>query len=278
MKNINQEKKITKRITKLTKSSKKFYGKITGRNNQGRITVRHKGGGNKKLYRIIDFRRTLFDIPGIVKQIEYDPNRSANIALINYKNGMLSYIIAPKDLKKGSEICAGPNASLVIGNAMPLENMPIGTLIHNIEMKPGRGGKLMRAAGTFGKVIKKDLYNKDSLGKVVIRLNKGKLLSLSCKAMATIGVVSNESNKNKKYRKAGQSRWLNKRPSVRGVAKNPVDHPHGGGEGKSKGGRHPVTPWGKLTKGKATSYKRISTKYFKKNKQKQTKAQVLSQS
>lgn len=233
--------------------------KITGRNNKGRITVRHRGGGNKILYRIIDFKRSLFNIEGIVKKIDYDPNRTAKIALINYKNGILSYIIAPKDLKTGDKIesaGAGKEINIKIGNALPLENIPIGTLIHNIELKPGHGGQLMRAAGTYAKVIKKQ----GSLVTIRLKGKTGNLYDLSNKCMATIGIVSNEIHKNEKLKKAGQSRWKNRRPKVRGVAMNPIDHPHGGGEGKSKGGNHPVTPWGKLTKGKATSYRRTSTK------------------
>lgn len=239
-------------IKKLTKYKKKS----TGRNNQGRITVRHRGGGHKQLYRIIDFKRSLFNVPAIVKQIDYDPNRSANIALLNYKNGILSYIIAPNNIKPGDLLCSGTNVEIIAGNALPLENIPIGTLVHNVELKPGNGAQLMRAAGTYAKVIKKD----PKTASVLLRLHSGKLYNLSNKAMATIGVVSNEAHKNLKLKKAGEARWRNRRPSVRGVAMNPVDHPHGGGEGKSKGGRHPVSPWGKLSKGKATSFLRTSTK------------------
>lgn len=176
--------------------------KITGRNNQGRITVHHRGGGNKKLYRIIDFKRSLFNIEGIVKKIEYDPNRTAKIALINYKNGMLSYILAPNGLEQGQKIKAGIDAKIDIGNALPLENIPMGTLVHNIELKPGHGGQLMRSAGTFGKIIKKD----HEKSQVIVRLHTGKVCNLSYKCMATIGVVSNEKHKNKEYKKAGEKR------------------------------------------------------------------------
>jgi large subunit ribosomal protein L2 len=187
-----------KRIKQLTINK----SKITGRNNQGRITVHHRGGGNKRIYRIIDFKRALFGIPAVVRKIEYDPNRTANIALINYKNGLLSYILAPSKLEEGMIINAGPNSKIEDGNTLPLENLPIGTLIHNIEMKPGHGGQLMRAAGTYAKVIKKDTEN----GTVAIRLCTGKLFELSNKVLATVGIVSNENNKNKKLLKAGNNR------------------------------------------------------------------------
>lgn len=248
------------RLSKLTKNS------ITssGRNNSGKITVYHRGGGNKRLQRIIDFKRSLFNVPGIVKKIEYDPNRTSKIALISYKNGLLSYILLPNNLMLGDKICAGLNIDISPGNALPLEFIPIGTFIHNIELKPGHGAQLMRAAGMYAKIVKKDPIN----AVVIIRLHSGKLYNLPAKAMATIGIVSNEIHKNIKKRKAGQSRWNNKRPVVRGVAMNPIDHPHGGGEGKSKGGGHPVSPWGKLTKGKATGYKRKSTKTIKKTSKK----------
>lgn len=240
------------RLTLLTKQLKKS----TGRNNQGRITVHHRGGGHKRLYRIIDFKRSLFDVPGIVKRIDYDPNRNAKLALINYKNGILSYIVAPIGLLPGDKICAGTNVDITTGNALPLESIPVGTFIHNIESKPGHGAQLMRSAGTYAKLIKKD----PKTASVLIRLHSGKLCQLSKKVMATIGIVSNETHKNLRLRKAGQSRWNNRRPTVRGVAMNPIDHPHGGGQGKAKGGGHPVSPWGKLTKGKATSFRRLSTK------------------
>lgn len=226
-----------------------------GRNNKGRITVWHRGGGNKKLYRIIDFKRSLFNIPARVLKIQYDPNRNSRIALIAYKNGILSYIIAPKDLKEGDQISSATHAdiSMTVGNAFPAGVIPTGTLVHNVEIKPGKGGQLMRAAGTFAKIIKKDKNH------VLLRLSSGhsgKLLSISPLSMATIGIVSGDLQK---LRKAGHSRWRNRRPVVRGVAMNPIDHPHGGGEGRSKGGGHPVTPWGKLTKGKPTRRKKKSS-------------------
>lgn len=241
------------------------YKQCAGRNNQGRITVFHRGGGNKKLYRIIDFKRTLFNIPALVKKIEYDPNRTAKIALIAYKNGLLSYILAPKNLAVGDIISSGGTSAgndnaesidIITGNTLQIKNIPIGTIIHNIELKPGKGGQLMRAAGTYAKLIKKDMINTFGL----IRLHTGKLYNISTESLATIGSVSNDNHKNIKYKKAGQSRWKNKRPTVRGMAMNPIDHPHGGGEGRSKGGGHPKSPWGKLTKGKGTSYLRLSTR------------------
>lgn len=221
--------------------------KSGGRNNQGRLTMFHIGGGHKRLYRVIDFRRNLFDIPAIVKRIEYDPNRSAWIALIAYLNGVYSYILAPNGLNIGDSIISGEEAPIKIGNSMPLKNIPIGTLLHNIELKPGKGGQLSRSAGSYAQLIKKD----DS-PYAMIRLSSGeqRLVPLSC--MATVGTVSNLDHKNINLGKAGATRWLNRRPTVRGVAMNPVDHPHGGGEGRTSGGRPSVTPWGKPTKGKPT--------------------------
>lgn len=240
-----------KRINKL---SLKFFHK-GGRNNKGRITVWHRGGGNKKVYRIIDFKRSLFNIPALVLKIKYDPNRTSKIALICYKNGIISYILAPKNLKVGNIIYSGSSSDFSTGNALPIGSIPTGNHVHNIELKPGKGGQLMRAAGTSALIIKKD--NRF----VLVRLSSGKFFSVSPHAMCTIGTVSNESHQNVKLRKAGQSRWRNRKPVVRGMAMNPIDHPHGGGEGRSKGGRHPVTPWGKLTKGKPT----ILGKWRKKN-------------
>lgn len=239
-----------KRINKLTlKCIKK-----SGHNNQGKITVWHRGGGNKKLYRIIDYKRSLFNIKARIIKLQYDPNRKSKIALINYKNGILTYILAPKNINIGDIIQSGEISEISIGNALPIGLVPTGTLIHNIELIPGKGGQLMRSAGTYAKIIKKTIYN------VVIRLNTNKLYSISPLSMITIGIVSNDLNKNNKLRKAGQSRWNNKRPVVRGVAMNPIDHPHGGGQGKSKGGGNPMTPWGKLTKGKLKKKKKIKYK------------------
>lgn len=222
----------------------KGFQRSFGRNNQGKITVKHRGGGHKRKYRIISFKRE--KIKGFIKQIEYDPNRSANILLIK-DNDKYNYILAPNNIKKNTFINSNENADIKNGNALPLKNIPIGSIIHNISIRPGQKGKLIRSAGTFGQLIQK-YQNKYAK----IRLNSGqnKIVSLNC--YATLGIVSNIEHKNIKIGKAGRSRWLNKRPHVRGVAKNPVDHPHGGGEGKTSGGRPSVTPKGLITKGKPT--------------------------
>ena len=226
--------------------------KSGGRNNNGRITSRHRGGGHKRLYRVIDFKRTKFDVSAVVERIEYDPNRSAFIALLKYDDGEQAYIIAPQRLQEGDRVIAANRADIKPGNAMPMENMPVGTIIHNVEMKPGRGGQMARAAGTYVQLIGKDS------GYAQPRLTSGELRMVPAKCMATVGAVSNADNKNQNMSKAGRSRWLGKRPKVRGVAMNPVDHPHGGGEGRTSGGRHPVSPWGKPTKGARTRRKKKS--------------------
>lgn len=222
---------------RLHKFTKKCF-KSGGRNNQGVTTVFHRGGGNKRLLRIVDLKRSLFDTLGVVEKLEYDPNRTAKMALIRYKTGILTYILAPRNLVPGNLICAGfgDNVEISLGNALPIGQMPVGTLVHNLELKPGRGGQLMRAAGTYAKIIKKEKSS------TLLRLHSGKYYNLSSQSMGTIGMVSNENHKNIRLRKAGQSRWKGIRPTVRGVAMNPIDHPHGGGEGRSKGGRHPVSP------------------------------------
>ena len=217
-----------------------------GRNNKGRITARRRGGGHKKKYRIIDFKRKKFSVEGVVERIEYDPNRSAFIALINYEDGDRAYIIAPQRLRLGDKIVSGVKEDIKPGNAMPMSNIPVGTIVHNIEMKAGKGGQIARSAGTYGQIIGKDQ------GYAQLRLSSGELRAIRAECMATIGAVSNPDQQNIKLAKAGRKRWLNKRPSVRGVAMNPIDHPHGGGEGRTSGGRHPVSPWGKPTKGKRT--------------------------
>lgn len=226
--------------------------KSGGRNNNGRITSRRRGGGHKRLYRVIDFKRTKFDVSAVVERIEYDPNRSAFIALLKYDDGEQAYIIAPQRLQEGGRVIAANRADIKPGNAMPMENMPVGTIIHNVEMKPGRGGQMARAAGTYVQLIGKDS------GFAQLRLTSGELRMVPAKCMATVGAVSNSDNKNQNMSKAGRSRWLGKRPKVRGVAMNPVDHPHGGGEGRTSGGRHPVSPWGKPTKGARTRRKKKS--------------------
>ena len=220
--------------------------KSGGRNNIGRVTARRRGGGHKRLYTIIDFKRNHHNVPATVERIEYDPNRSAFIALLQYEDGTKSYILAPQRLSVGDVVTSGEKADIKPGNAMPLANIPIGTIIHNVELKPGKGGQIARSAGTYVQLVGRDQSYS------ILRLNSGEQRMTRSECMATIGAVSNPDNKNIKLAKAGRSRWLGKRPSVRGVAMNPVDHPHGGGEGKTSGGRHPVTPWGKPTKGKKT--------------------------
>src|SRR5271163_3989792 len=217
-----------------------------GRNNTGRITMRRRGGGHKQRYRVIDFKRTKDDAPAVVERLEYDPNRTAFIALIRYPDGELTYILAPQRLKIGDSVVSGEKVDVKPGNAMPMKNMPVGTIIHNVEMKPGKGGQLARAGGTYAQLVGRDA------GYALLKLASGEVRMVRSDCMATIGAVSNPDEKNIVIAKAGRSRWLGKRPSVRGVAMNPIDHPHGGGEGRTSGGRHPVTPWGKPTKGKKT--------------------------
>ncbi|MGE7919194.1 50S ribosomal protein L2 [Viridibacillus sp. NPDC093762] len=222
-----------------------------GRNNQGKITVRHNGGGHKRQYRVIDFKRLKDGIPGRVATIEYDPNRSANIALINYADGEKRYILAPKGLVVGMTILSGADVDIKVGNALPLENMPMGTTIHNIEMKPGKGGQLVRSAGTSAQILGKE-------GKyVIVRLQSGEVRMILATCRATIGQVGNEQHELIKIGKAGRTRWLGKRPTVRGSVMNPNDHPHGGGEGRSPIGRKsPMTPWGKPALGYKTRNKK----------------------
>lgn len=217
-----------------------------GRNNHGRTTVRFRGGGHKQSYRIVDFKRRKFDVPATVERLEYDPNRTAFIALIKYQDGELAYILAPQRLAVGDAVVSGARADIKPGNAMPMSAIPVGTIIHNIEMKPGAGGKVARSAGTFAQLVGKDV------GYAQIKLMSGELRVVRAECMATIGAVSNPDNSNIHIGKAGRSRWLGRRPHNRGVVMNPVDHPHGGGEGRTSGGRHPVTPWGKPTKGYKT--------------------------
>ena len=218
-----------------------------GRNNHGRITVRFRGGGHKRTYRLVDFkRRSKMGVPATVERIEYDPNRTAFIALIKYQDGELSYILAPQRLKVGDAVIAAERADIKPGNAMPLGAIPVGTIIHNIEMKPGAGGKIARSAGTYAQLVGKDV------GMAQVKLMSGELRTVRAECMASIGAVSNPDNSNQQIGKAGRTRWLGFRPHNRGVVMNPVDHPHGGGEGRTSGGRHPVTPWGKPTKGAKT--------------------------
>ncbi len=220
--------------------------KTGGRNNNGRITSRFIGGGHKQSYRYIDFKRRKFDVSATVERLEYDPNRTAFIALIKYEDGELAYILAPQRLKVGDTVIAGERVDVRPGNAMPLSAIPVGTIIHNIELKQGAGGKLVRAAGTYAQLVGKDA------GYAQIKLQSNELRIVRSECMATVGAVSNPDNMNQHFGKAGRSRWMGRRPHNRGVVMNPVDHPHGGGEGRTSGGRHPVTPWGKPTKGYKT--------------------------
>jgi large subunit ribosomal protein L2 len=228
--------------------------KSGGRNNHGRITARFIGGGHKRSYRIIDFKRRKFDVQATVERIEYDPNRTAFIALIKYDDGELNYILAPQRLAVGDKVIAGEAVDVKPGNAMPLSAMPVGTIVHNVELKPGKGGQIARAAGTYVQVVGRDR------GMVIVRLNSGEQRYVRSDCMATVGAVSNPDNGNQTLAKAGRTRWMGKRPLTRGVAKNPVDHPHGGGEGRTSGGRHPVTPWGKPTKGARTRHNKSTDK------------------
>jgi len=217
-----------------------------GRNNHGRITSRFRGGGHKQSYRIVDFKRRKFDVPGVIERLEYDPNRTAFIALVRYQDGELAYILAPQRVKAGDPVISGLKVDIKPGNAMPLSAIPVGTIIHNIEMKQGAGGKIARSAGQFAQLVGKDS------GYAQVKLMSGELRVVRGECMATIGAVSNPDNSNQSLGKAGRSRWLGRKPHNRGVVMNPVDHPHGGGEGRTSGGRHPVTPWGKPTKGYKT--------------------------
>ena len=236
------------------KALTKGLTKKGGRNNQGRQTVRHRGGGHKRLYRTIDFKRCKFDVPATVERLEYDPNRSAFIALLRYEDGEIAYILAPQRIGPGDVVMAADRADIKPGNAMPMRNMPVGTIIHNIEMKSGKGGQLARAAGNYAQLIGKDA------GYALLRLSSGEQRMVRGECMATVGAVSNSDNQNINMGKAGRKRWLGRRPTVRGVVMNPVDHPHGGGEGRTSGGRHPVTPWGVPTKGKRTRNNKRSDK------------------
>jgi large subunit ribosomal protein L2 len=226
------------------------------RNNNGRITVRFRGGGHKKAYRKIDFKRQKVDQPAQVERIEYDPNRTAFIALIKYADGELAYILAPQRLSPGDTIVSGDAVDIKPGNAMPLGNMPIGTIVHNVELKIGKGGQMARSAGTYAQIVGRDQEH------VILRLNSGEQRLVHGRCMGTVGAVSNPDNMNVSIGKAGRTRWMGRRPHNRGVAMNPIDHPHGGGEGRTSGGRHPVTPWGFPTKGKKTRRNKSTTKFI----------------
>ena len=228
--------------------------KSGGRNNQGRVSMWHRGGGHKRSYRMVDFKRGKLGMPATVERLEFDPNRTAFIALIRYEDGELAYILAPQRLAVGDSVVAGEKTDTKPGNAMLLGTMPVGTICHNVEMKPGKGGQIARSAGTYVQVVGRDR------GMVIVRLNSGEQRYLRSDCMGTVGAVSNPDNQNQNFAKAGRSRWMGKRPLTRGVAKNPVDHPHGGGEGRTSGGRHPVTPWGKPTKGARTRHNKATDK------------------
>ena len=236
-----------------------------GRNNYGRVTARYRGGGHKRTYRIIDFKRRKWDVEAVVERLEYDPNRTGFIALIRYSDGELAYILAPQRLAAGDKVVAGAACDIKPGNAMPLRAIPVGTLVHNVEMKEGKGGQIARSAGSYAQIVGRDgAY-------AILRLNSGEQRLIHANCMATIGAVSNPDNSNINIGKAGRKRWMGFRPHVRGVAMNPVDHPHGGGEGRTSGGRHPVTPWGKPTKGKKTRTNKSSTKFIMRSRHQKKK-------
>jgi large subunit ribosomal protein L2 len=230
--------------------------KTGGRNNHGRVSMWHRGGGHKRAYRMVDFKRGKLGVPATVERLEYDPNRTAFIALIKYEDGELSYILAPQRLAPGDIVIADEKADVKPGNAMKLANIPIGTIVHNVEMKQGKGGQIARAAGTYVQLVGRDA------GYAILRLNSGETRMVPAECMATVGAVSNPDNANVSLGKAGRVRWKGRKPVVRGVAMNPIDHPHGGGEGRTSGGRHPVTPWGKSTKGKRTRSNKASDKFI----------------
>jgi large subunit ribosomal protein L2 len=251
---ITKEEPEKSLLRKLTKSG--------GRNNVGRVTSRHRGGGHKRRYRVIDFKRDKFSIPARVVSIEYDPNRSARIALLHYADGEKRYILAPNLLEVGAKVMSGPEAEIQVGNALPLKNIPVGSIIHNIELKKGKGGQLVRSAGGSAQLLAKE----GSYGHVRLTSGEVRLVHLEC--FATIGQIGNMDHENISIGKAGRSMWLGKKSRVRGVAMNPIDHPMGGGEGKSSGGRHPCTPWGIPTKGYKTRKNKSTTKYIIKGRKK----------
>ncbi len=228
-----------------------------GRNNTGRITARFQGGGHKRTYRLVDFKRRKFDVSATVERLEYDPNRTAFIALVRYEDGELSYILAPQRLAAGDKVISSTNgADVKPGNAMPLSTMPVGTIVHNVELKPGKGGQIARSAGAYAQLVGRDQ------GMAILRLNSGEQRLVSGQCFATVGAVSNPDHGNVSLGKAGRKRWMGKRPHNRGVVMNPVDHPHGGGEGRTSGGRHPVSPWGKPTKGMKTRSNKATDKFI----------------
>ncbi|MFG1357838.1 50S ribosomal protein L2 [Xanthobacter pseudotagetidis] len=236
-----------------------------GRNNNGRVTVRFRGGGHKQSYRVVDFKRLKRGMPASVERLEYDPNRSAFIALIKYEDGELAYILAPQRLAVGDQVIAGEQVDVKPGNAGPLSSLPVGTIVHNVELKVGKGGQIARSAGTYAQIVGRDQ------GYVIVRLNSGEQRLVLGACYATVGAVSNPDHMNISLGKAGRSRWLGQRPHNRGVTMNPVDHPHGGGEGRTSGGRHPVTPWGFPTKGKKTRNNKATDKFIVSSRHKRKK-------
>lgn len=242
--------------TEPEKSLLEPISKSGGRNNYGRITTRHRGGGHKRRYRIIDFKRNKTGVPAKVASVEYDPNRSAHIALLHYVDGVKSYILWPKGLKVGDEVVSDQRADIRPGNVMPLDSMPLGTHVHNVELKIGAGGQMVRSAGTYAQLMAKEQ------GYATLKLPSGEMRRVNLRCRATVGEVGNEQHENVSLGKAGRARWQGRRPHVRGVAMNPVDHPMGGGEGKSSGGRHPVSPWGMPTKGFRTRRKKPSDRFI----------------
>jgi len=254
----NSELGDTRPLKRLTQPKQR----ISGRNNKGHLTIRHRGGGHKKLYRVIDFRRDKRDIPAHVASLEYDPNRSARIALLSYADGEKRYILAPDGLRAGATVVAGEGADILVGNSLPLKNIPLGTMVHNIELKKGKGGQIARAAGVAAQLLAKE----GAYAQLKMPSGETRMVNLDC--YATIGQVGNLDHENISIGKAGRTRWLGKRPTVRGVAMNPIDHPHGGGEGKTSGGRHPVSPWGLPTKGYKTRNNKRTQRFIIKRREK----------
>jgi large subunit ribosomal protein L2 len=254
----NQELSKERPEKRLTESGHR----ISGRNNKGRLTIRHRGGAHKRLYRVIDFHRDKREIPARVASVQYDPNRSARIALLTYADGEKRYMLAPNGLRAGATVIAGEGADILVGNALPLKNIPLGTMIHNIELKKGRGGQLARSAGVAAQLLAKES------GYAQIKMPSGETRMVHLDCYATIGQVGNLDHENISIGKAGRSRWMGWRPTVRGVAMNPIDHPHGGGEGKTSGGRHPVSPWGLPTKGYKTRNNKRTQRFIIKRRDK----------
>jgi large subunit ribosomal protein L2 len=242
---------------KPVKSLTEGLSKSGGRNNRGRTTAYHRGGGHKRTYRMVDFKRTKFDMVGTIERLEYDPNRTAWIALVNYEDGEQAYIVAPQRLTAGDKVVSSmQTVDIKPGNTMPLERMPVGTIVHNVEMKPKKGGQIARSAGAYAQYVGRDA------GWAILRLNSGEQRRVHGTCLATVGAVSNQDHANTSIGKAGRNRWLGRKPVNRGVTMNPVDHPHGGGEGRTSGGRHPVSPWGKPTKGKKTRSNKSTDKFI----------------